>query len=142
MRGLLADVNIQGHATYLQRLLIRLDLWAVLVELKIEFATFGDLGLRSDLDDRSLWEYRQTQEWVLFTENRNHDGPDSLEATLVDSWRPGNLPVLTLANKGAFERETSYAECVAVDIAELLFDIAGEQYRDRPRLFVPLSAPR
>ena len=75
----------------------------------------------------------------MFTENRNDDGPDSLEATLKDSWRNGLLPVLTLSNKGKFERDRDYAERVATDVAELLYGIGNEQYRDQPRLYVPLS---
>ena len=39
MRGLLADVNVQGHLRYLRRLLEDLDLWAVLQELNLTFAT-------------------------------------------------------------------------------------------------------
>jgi hypothetical protein len=31
-----------------------------------------------------------------------------------------------------------YAERVASDVAELLFGIAEQQYRDQPRIYVPL----
>lgn len=75
---------------------------------------------------------------MLFTENRNADGPDSLDATLADSWRTGHLPVLTLANKGKFYHSREYAERVASDVAELLLGIAVDgQYRDQPRIYVP-----
>jgi hypothetical protein len=74
---------------------------------------------------------------VLFTENRNDDGPNSLQATLVDSWRNGHLPVLTLASKGRFERDLVYAERVAADVAELLFGLAEGQYLDQQRIYVP-----
>ncbi len=79
----------------------------------------------------------QAEGWVLFTENRNHDGPDALEATLLDSWHFGQLPVLTLANKARFESDRVYAEQVATDVAELLFGIEQEDYRDQPRIYVP-----
>lgn len=49
----------------------------------------------------------------------------------------GCLPVLTLANKGTFEHSASYAKRMTVDVAELLFGIAHEEYRDQPRIFVP-----
>ncbi|HWG41803.1 MAG TPA: hypothetical protein VN688_03385 [Gemmataceae bacterium] len=137
MPGLLADVNIQGHLPYLHHLLEALDLWTVLAELKLTLVTFPDLNLPRDLDDRSLWNRCQQDGWVLFTENRNHDGPDSLQATLMDSWQPGCLPVLTLSNKGKFEHSRSYAEGVATDVAELLFDIAHGQSRDQSRIYVP-----
>jgi hypothetical protein len=137
MRGLLADVNVQGHLPYLRQLLEALGLWVVLAELTIGFATFPDLDLPRDLDDRSLWIRCHQDGWVLFTENRNDEDADSLQATLADSWREGCLPVLTLANKGRFENSTEYARRVAIDVAELLFGIAHGEYRDRARIFVP-----
>ena len=139
MRGLLADVNVQGHLPYLRQLLEALGLWVVLAELSLDFATFPDLQLPRDLDDRSLWNRCQQDGWVLFTENRNDEDANSLQATLADSWRIGCLPVLTLANKGRFERSTAYAKRVAIDVAELLFGIAQEEYRDQPRIYVPRS---
>jgi hypothetical protein len=137
MRGLLADVNVQGHLPYLKQLMESLGLWPVLAELKLELLTFRDLKLPPRLDDRSLWNYCQGEGWALFTENRNHDGPDSLHATLMDSWRVGYLPVLTLANKGKFDHSREYAQCVATDVAELLFGIEHGEYRDQRRIFVP-----
>jgi hypothetical protein len=138
MQGLLADVNVAGHLPYLRRLLESRDLWVILVEFNLRLVTFRDINLPRDIDDRILWNRCQQDGWVLFTENRNHDGPNSLQATLNDSWLPGHLPVLTLANKIKFENDPSYAERVADTIADLLFGIAGErQYRDQPRIFVP-----
>ena len=55
MRGLLADVNVQGHLPYLRLLLDALDLWTVLAELKLDLVTFPDLNVPRGLDDRSLW---------------------------------------------------------------------------------------
>ena len=138
MQGLLADVNVQGHLRHIHQLLVVHDLWTVLVELKVRFVTFSDIQLPLDLDDRFLWKHCQDEGWVLFTENRNHDSPDSLQATLNDSWRSGNLPVLTLANKERFERDPDYAARVAEDVAELLFGITEESYRDQPRIYIPL----
>lgn len=140
MRGLLADVNVQGHLPYLRHLLEALDLWPVLAELGLGLATFPDLGLPRDLDDRSLWTYCQEDGWVLFTENRNDDGPDSLQATLADSWRVGHLPIVTLSNKARFEYDRDYAGRVASGVAEVLFGVAipPHRYRDRPRIYVPL----
>ena len=80
MQGLLADVNVEGHLPYIRRLLEARDLWSLLVELKLRFVTFRDLQLPRNLDDRALWNRCQQDGWVLFTENRNREGPDSLEA--------------------------------------------------------------
>jgi hypothetical protein len=137
MQGLLSDVNVQGHLAYLHQRLEALDLWPVLAACDLTFATFADLQIPADLDDRALWNRCQRDGWVLFTENRNNDGADSLHATLADSWSSGQLPVLTLANKVTFEHSLDYADRVAIDVAELLFGIAQQQYRDQPRIYVP-----
>src|SRR5438105_307393 len=100
MQGLLADENIQGHLRYLRQLLEAQNLWCVLDELQVQLTTFAGLGLPRGVGDRHLWNYCQEHGWVLFTDNRNHDHEDSLNATLADSWQNGHLPVLTLANKG------------------------------------------
>jgi hypothetical protein len=86
-------------------------------------------------------DYCQRERWVLFTENRNRDGHDSLQATLVDSWIVGHFPMLTLSNKSRFERDPSYARAVATDIAELLFGIHQQEYCDTPRIYVPRRSP-
>ena len=138
MQGLLADVNVEGHLPYLRGLLESRDLWFILVEFNLRLATFRDLQFPRNLDDRSLWNRCQQDGWVLFIENRNDDGPDSLHATLSDSWLIGHLPVLTLSNKRRFEHDPDYAARVADTVADLLFGIAGEQqYRDQSRIFVP-----
>jgi hypothetical protein len=137
MRGLLADVNVQGHLPYLRQRLKNLDLWAILIESKLEFATFRDRSLDRRLDDRSLWHYCQHEGWVLFTENRRADDPDSLQVTLTESWRVGCLPVLTLANKRRFEHSPNYADQVAADVADLLFGIAQGEFGDQSRIYVP-----
>ena len=138
MPGLLADVNIQGHLPYLQRLMEGLELLDIIAELGLTLTTFPELGLAPSLNDRSLWRYCQDNNWVLFTDNRNHDDENSLEATLEDSWHAGHLPVLTLANKGRFENSESYATRVAEDVADLLLSIFHDGIRDQPRIFVPL----
>ncbi|MGH7138530.1 MAG: hypothetical protein ACREHD_22505 [Pirellulales bacterium] len=137
MRGLLADANVQGHQARIAKLLERSGLWDILVEIGLEFAELSDIGLPHDVDDRTLWQRCQDDGWVLFTDNRNDDGELSLQATLADSWAPGNLPILTLADKQQFERSTEYRERVAYDIADVLFGLTGGEYRDRDRIFVP-----
>src|SRR5437588_8734864 len=74
MPGLLADVNVQGHLPYLRRLLEGLGLLDLITGLGLTPATFPDLGLARDLDDRALWHYCQANNWMLFTDNRNQEG--------------------------------------------------------------------
>ncbi len=142
MRGLLADVNVQGHLPYLIHLLEARDLRGVLESLELRLVTFPDIGLDRRIDDRTLWRYCQDEQWVLFTEDRNDDGPDSLKRTLDDSWVDGHLPVLTLSNKGRFENNRIYADRVADDVATALFGISSEgSFRDRPRIYIPFRWP-
>lgn len=137
MRGLLTDVNVQGYLRYLKRLMKDQGLLELLTEFDISLATFPDLGLDRGTDDRTLWRYCQDNGWVLFTDNRNHDGVDSLEATLRDSWREGCLPVLTLVDKGRFERDPTHAARVADSVAEWLCKVFVDGIRDRRRIYVP-----
>lgn len=137
MRGLLADANAQGHANYLHRLLKGMGLWSVLSELEVEFATFADLGVPQDIDDAALWSHCQADGWVLFTDNRNEDDETSLEVAMLRYWKPGDLPVLTLADKAKFEQMADYRERVAADIADLLFGIVDGEFRDCARIYVP-----
>lgn len=138
MPGLLADVNVQGHLPYLVRLIKGIGLLDLLSEVGVTFETFVDRGLDPHMKDRALWNYCQANTLVLFTENRNHEDEDSLNATIQDSWQEGHLPVLTLANKGRFEHSESYATLVANDVANLLFSILHENVRNQARIFVPL----
>src|SRR5438874_1639556 len=119
MPGLLADVNVQGHLAYLKRRIEELGLLEMLQELGLTLVTFPDLGLDRGLDDRTLWNYCQAKGWVLFTDNRNYDDKNSLQATIQDSWHEGHLPILTLANKEKFENSAAYAKRVAEDVADL-----------------------
>jgi hypothetical protein len=109
----------------------------LLQELGLALATFPDLGLDRGRDDRSLWHYCQANHWVLFTDNRNHEDENSLQATIQDSWREGHLPILTLANKGKFENSAAYAARVAEDVADLLIRVFHDGIRNQPRIFVP-----
>lgn len=143
MQGLLADVNVQGHLRHLVHMLDRTGLREDLeIHLNLRFVTFPDLGLPPDLNDRDLWNFCQLHQWVLFTENRNDDGPNSLKRTLDQQWRPGHLPVLTLGNKARFMHNRIYAEKVAADTADLLFSIEAEGIAsDRARIYVPHRWP-
>ncbi len=138
MRGLLLDANIQNQREHLRRLLAEAGLVTIFAELQIEITTFAAVGLPLDIDDRTLWSRCQEEQFVLFTENRNHEGPDSLQAAIESAWTQGRLPVLTLGSKRRFERERDYALAVAEDIADVLFGIvqAGE-FLDESRIWVP-----
>ncbi|MGH7136888.1 MAG: hypothetical protein ACREHD_14205 [Pirellulales bacterium] len=135
---MLADTNAQGHFAYLRQLLRAMGLFEILSAVGIELLVFADVGLASDTDDRSLWKWCQQNRLVLFTDNRNEESAISLQSTLRDSWQPGDLPIITLANKTKFEQDPDYRKRVAADVAEILYGIVEGEYRDRARIFVPL----
>jgi hypothetical protein len=138
MPGLLADVNVQGHLPYLARLMEERGLLEILTELGIALATFPDLSLDRNMNDRSLWNFCQEHRWMLLTDNRNREDENSLQTTIEDFWHEGHLPVLTLANKGRFENSAAYATTVAEDIAEQLVVAFVDGICDQPRIFVPV----
>lgn len=137
MRGLLADANVAGHQGRIVNLLDRSGLLEILAELGIEFALLSEIGLPCDVDDRTLWELCQRDGWLLLTDNRNDDGPNSLQAVLDDAWTPGMLPVLTLSDKPRFHRSAADRERVAADVADILFGLKYGEYGDLDRIFVP-----
>lgn len=57
MRGLLADVNVQGHLPYLRRLMEEQGLMEILTEEGVSLVIFPDLGLDRGTDDRTLWRF-------------------------------------------------------------------------------------
>jgi hypothetical protein len=137
VRGLLADANVEGDVQRLRWILERLGLWAVMAETGCAFQGLAELNIARNINDRSLWQYCQQEGWVLFTDNRNNAGGNSLQATIGDSWRPGCLPVLTIANRKKLASDGEYAQQVAITVAEILFGIPEGDYRDEPRIFVP-----
>ena len=137
MRGLLADANLAGQLTYIRFIHESLGFSSLWNELGVALATFRDVHFLPDVDDRTLWNDCQELGWVLLTDNRNHAGRDSFEAVLRDSWQVGCLPILTLANKRRFDRDAEYAQRTALEIAELLFDLANQKYRGVPRIYIP-----
>lgn len=137
MQGLLADINVQGHLAILQQRLTAQDLWKILEGLNLQLATFAEVHLARNINDRELWNFCQSEKWVLFTENRNHEDENSLSATIADSFETGQLPVITLANKRRFETDRDYADLIAREVADILFDIAVFEYQAPPRIYVP-----
>jgi len=135
MRAILADVNVRGHMsallTHLQG-----DRWRELWDsLNLSVETFAALGLALNASDRLLWHTCQEQEIVFVTGNRNHDGPESLEAAIRELNLPHSLPVFTLADTQRILSSGAYADRVAERLLEYLLDI--DNYRGTGRLYLP-----
>ena len=136
MQGLLTDVNVQGYLPAIRRY-IEAAYPNALTIYNIRLVTFPDIGIPETLDDRALWRKCQSDGWVLLTENRNHEDDSSLQATLEELWKAGDLPVLTLANKDRFRLKRDYFNLVVEDVLELLIDIQELKCRDQSRIYVP-----
>src|SRR5262249_53308315 len=98
MRGILADTNVGKQ----RRAILAIwssdawrDIWSA---LRLSVVSFPALGLSYDAPDSLIWRTCQREQLVLLTGNRNHRGPDSLEATIRLENQPDSLPVITIAD--------------------------------------------
>ena len=137
MNGILLDINIQGDFAHVLHLLAAQDLLAHWESGGFVVRTLADLGLAGNTPDRTIWNRCQAEGLVLFTENRNDDGPDSLERTIADSLTPDSLPVLTVSNKQRFRNDRRYALVVAERFVETILDIDDGRLLGVGRLFLP-----
>jgi hypothetical protein len=135
MRGILADTNVGKQ----RRAMLAIwssdawhDLWSA---LGLSVVSFPALGLSYDAPDSLIWRTCQRKQLVLFTGNRNHRGPDSLEATIRLENQPDSLPVITIADPDRVLHDRRYAEIVAERLLEKL--IAIDDFRGAGRLYVP-----
>jgi len=137
VNGVLLDINVQGDFAHMRHLIAALDLLPFWENGRFVLRTVTGLGYAPNTPDRVIWNRCQTDGLVLFTENRNDDGLDSLERTMADSLTPESLPVLTLANKGRFRSDRRYALVVAEQFLNAVADIDDGRLLGVGRLFLP-----
>jgi hypothetical protein len=135
VKGILADINIQGYVDLLVTLM-QAEPWKLFWDdLRLRYSHFSDLGLARNSSDALVWEVCQQQELVLITDNRNQDDPDSLEATIQARNTPASLPVLTIANVRRLRHSHDYAERVIDRLLDFLMRM--HSLRGTGRLYVP-----
>lgn len=135
MPGIMADNDVRGQLKYLLRL-IRKGTWGELWEdLKVLEKSFEDLGLSPEAPDVEIWKACQEHDVILFTGNRNLEGPDSLEAAIRTLNQPGSLPVITLSEPKRVTRDRDYAERVIDQLMNYLVYL--ENTLGAGRLYVP-----
>ena len=102
--------------------------------LDIPMLTFADVGLPIQSSDRDVWRFAQNNQMILLTANRNNDGEDSLEQTILYENTPTSLPVVTI---GALDRmkERIYREQCAEKLVDIVWNI--ENYLGVGRIFIP-----
>jgi hypothetical protein len=131
----MADNDVQGQ---FQALLVLLEseAWSSIWEgLKISVVTFETLALPRSASDVEVWRACQDHDVVLFTGNRNDEGPNSLETAIRTLNQDSSLPVLTLGNPKRFLHDRLYVEKVMIQLLNYLSDL--DQYRGAGRLYVP-----
>jgi hypothetical protein len=103
--------------------------------LRFTVETFQTLGLTPDTADLVVWQTSQKNDIVLFTANRNDEGPESLEAVIRRNNELSSLPVITLSNPKRLPRDRRYANRVAQRLLDILKNL--NNYRGTGRLYVP-----
>ena len=135
MKGILADVNIQGHVDLLV-VLMQAEPWKLFWDhLRLRYLHFTDVGLLPDSLDSLVWETCQKEALVLITNNRNKNDPDSLEATIQTRNTPSSLPVFTIANVPHLRSSRAYADRVIDKLVDSLLQI--DTLRGAGRLYLP-----
>ena len=133
--ALLADANIEGHVARLVSLM-QTDDWRLFWDhLQIHAFRFADVGPLPHATDAIVWQTCQQQRLYLLTNNRNDDGPDSLETTIRTQNTAASVPVFTLADADRVLRNSDYA----CRVVESLFDhlLRIDSLHGTGRLFLP-----
>lgn len=135
MPRIMADNDVRGQFEKLLEIFAS-DRWkGVWVGLDVTVETFANLGLAADAPDTLVWQTCQAKGVVLFTGNRNQEGPGSLETAIRTQNQLDSLPVITLSRPKRFSQDRGYAEEVAEAVLDILMDL--ESRRGAGRLFVP-----
>ena len=138
LRGILLDVNVGGKFTRLVQRNFGGGLWLGLwQDLALAVLTLPALDLPDDSSDELVWKTCQAEGLALLTCNRNHDGSDSLEATIRRHNRSHSLPVFTISDPHRFGDDSAYDDRLTRDLVAYLLDI--ESMRGTGRLYVPID---
>jgi hypothetical protein len=132
---LLADANIQGQVAILVARM-QSETWRDFWDhLQLRLVAFADVGLRLSDSDAVVWRRCQEQGLVLLTDNRNEDGPDSLEATVRIHTTPISLPVFTISDVRSLSSDARYAGRVIERLFVYLLEL--DNIRGAGRLYLP-----
>jgi hypothetical protein len=135
MPAILCDHDVEGPLKILLSIWTSAD-WIELWEmLDCAVYAFAGLHLHTKTPDADIWLLCQSRQLVLLTGNRNAEGDESLEKTIRRLGQPDSLPVITFADAKRVMIDRSYAERVAGQLLEIVYEL--EQVRGTRRLFVP-----
>ena len=135
MKGILADINVQGHLDVLVDR-IQSTHWKEIWDfLGLQYFHFGSIGLLPTAPDSIVWDACQANDLILVTDNRNQDGTDSLESTIQSRGTSSSLPIFTIGNRQLLRTNKDYAERVIESMLELLLRI--DELRGTGRMYLP-----
>jgi len=135
VKGILADINVQGNVDLLVALMSAEPWREFWEDAKVPYLHFTDVGLALDAPDDEVWRTCQNSDLVLITGNRNARGVHSLHETIRLNNTSTSLPVLTLADSQRIFHSRSYADQVIDRLLDYLERI--EDLRGTGRLFLP-----
>jgi len=128
----LIDHNLKGHALVLFGA-IAAQGWLDMVSIR--FATFAELDLPPDSDDRAVWRSAQENRMILLTANRSMKGKNSLEQVMRQESTSTSLPVVTIGNADRLLNDPEYRGRCVESLVEIVLGIDG--YRGARRVFIP-----
>jgi hypothetical protein len=135
VKVLLADANIQGHIEVMvQRMQAEpwVGFWN---DFEMGCTSFADVGLDPSDSDAVVWHRCQERKLFLLTNNRNDDGPDSLETTIRTYNSAVSLPVFTIGDAERLRNERDYSDRVIWALLDYMVRIDG--LLGAGRLFLP-----
>jgi hypothetical protein len=129
VKGVLADVNVEGYVDLLVALL-QSDPWKLFWDhLQLRYLRFADVGLVPESPDVLQMEL------FLVTDNRNQHVPDSLESTIRKHNTGSSLPVFTIADVQRLRYGREYADLVIESL--LIYLLQADNIRGTGRLYLP-----
>jgi hypothetical protein len=132
---LLADANITGHVAHLVARMQGEPWRGYWDYLDLRWLIFQDVGLDPADTDAVVWHKCQEQHFLLLTNNRNEDGPDSLETTIRTCNTLQSLPVFTVGDADSILTSAAYADRVIDRLFRHLFEI--DNLVGTGRLYLP-----
>ena len=84
-----------------------------------------------------IWQCCQQKRAFLLTNNRNDDGPDSLETTIRNYNTPQSLPVFTIGDAERLRNDRAYSDRVIWGLLDYLVEI--DNILGTGRLFLPVK---
>ena len=135
MIALLPDHHVTGHVAYLAARM-QATAWREFWDhFDLRVFQFVDVGLLPEDSDAVVWRRCQVRELVLLTNNRNDDGPESLEATIRTYNTSTSLPVFTFGDADRILQSATYADKVVVSLFDQLLRL--DSLRGTGRLYLP-----